>query len=728
MPQRYNQKTVNNFVKGLITEAGEMTFPDGASVDELNCELKRDGSRRRRLGVSKEQSFVDSTFTVSSTEVIHSGSWTNVAGISGLEFLVIQKGHHLYFYNKAELPYSNTQKSFNIDLQTYEYAGSSGAENYKCQFASLQGYLVVSSGGIDTIYIEYTESTDSISVSTISHRVRDFEWQGAKETYDTAGASSLSGSSLYLRKYDAFNSAWSGSSGESAYSTWQSANSSNHPPITHPWFSGKDSSNSFSASEWSKVYSGTSIAGNGHYILDFFTKNRKQYVTGSSAYLPDEVETSRFKSVAAFAGRIFYAGLESGQNSGAILFSKVIENEKDFGTCYQVNDPTAEYLSDLLATDGGVIQINSAVNIKFLYPFQTSLFVFAENGVWQIIGVDGIFSASAYALNKVSDVGIDSAQSFVSVEGIPIWWSRYGIHTMQFDQVSGQASEQNISLPTIQSYWDDISSASKEDCFGVYDSIGKEIYWFYKTEDETNANKYNEVLVLDVALQAFYPWRISDQTSNTDYVAGATFYPSFGAEELELEVVTTAGDDVVTSAGDNVVSTQIRQFTRDTAAVVLLIVDGSTGYMTMGGFTDTSFYDWGDANYESYAETGYDFIGDAVLKKNAPYVAVYSRLTEEGFTFTGSAYEPIRPSSLLVSAAWDFDRDFPAGQQAYRLKYPVVVDEDNLDVYNYPESVITTRLKVRGHGRSMRVKFSSEEGKDFVLIGWSMIQAANTRF
>jgi len=709
MPQRYNQKTVNNFVKGLITEAGEMTFPDGASVDELNCELKRDGSRRRRLGVSKEQSFVDSTFTVSSTETVNSGAWTNVAGISGLEFLVIQKGHHLYFYNKAELPYSNTQKSFSIDLQTYEYAGSNGAENYKCQFASLKGYLVVSSGGIETIYIQYDEAADSISVSTILHTVRDFEWQGDTSTY----YSSISIPDLsfnFARQYDAKNCGWGATNAPSYVGK----------PLTMPWYAGKDSNNDYSSTEWDKVYSGTSLTANGHNLVGFFAKFRDNLST--------ERIYSRFKCVEAFSGRAFYAGLESEKHSGTILFSKVIENDPDFGACYQVNDPTAEYFSDLLATDGGEIRIPDCVNIKRLYAFRTSLYIFAENGVWSISGVDGVFSAAAYSVNKVSDVGIDSPQSFVPVEGIPIWWSRYGIHAMKFDEVSGIASEQNISLPTIQSYWNNIPSASKSDCFSVYDSIGKEIYWFYKTEDETNANKYNEVLVLDAALQAFYPWRISDQTSNTDYVAGATFYPSFGAQELELEVVTTAGADVVTSAGDNVVSTQTRQFTRDTAAAVLLIVDGSTGRMTMGGFTDTSFYDWGDANYESYAETGYDFIGDAVLKKNAPYLAVYSRLTEEGFTFTGSSYEPIRPSSLLVSAAWDFDRDFPAGQQAYRLKYPVVVDEDNLGVYNYPESVITTRLKVRGHGRSMRVKFSSEEGKDFVLIGWSMIQAANTRF
>ena len=54
MPQSLNQKTVNNFVKGLITEAAELTFPEGASVNELNCDLRRDGSRRRRESLTLE--------------------------------------------------------------------------------------------------------------------------------------------------------------------------------------------------------------------------------------------------------------------------------------------------------------------------------------------------------------------------------------------------------------------------------------------------------------------------------------------------------------------------------------------------------------------------------------------------------------------------------------------------------------------------------------------------
>ena len=50
MPSQSKQEqVVNTFVKGLVTEAGEMTFPENASVDELNCDLRRDGTRRRRL-------------------------------------------------------------------------------------------------------------------------------------------------------------------------------------------------------------------------------------------------------------------------------------------------------------------------------------------------------------------------------------------------------------------------------------------------------------------------------------------------------------------------------------------------------------------------------------------------------------------------------------------------------------------------------------------------------
>ena len=45
------EKLYRSFVKGLITEASPLTFPENASIDEKNFVLNRDGSRSRRLGV-----------------------------------------------------------------------------------------------------------------------------------------------------------------------------------------------------------------------------------------------------------------------------------------------------------------------------------------------------------------------------------------------------------------------------------------------------------------------------------------------------------------------------------------------------------------------------------------------------------------------------------------------------------------------------------------------------
>ena len=714
MAQSLSQKTTNTFIKGLITEAGELTFPEGASVDELNCDLRRDGSRRRRLGVATETSAVYSSFTLSDTELVTTGTWQNVGGLADLEFLVFQKGATLYFYNKSTAPYSEQLYSDSISLATYEISSGS-ASLYKCQFASINGTLVVSSEGINTIVISFDNSASpKFTASAIAFKIRDFEWQGDVTGYDAAATTTAS------RTYDTKNSGWVGTKGAAALSTWSAANSSNYPPLTHPWYAGKDSSNDFSASEWDKVFAGSTLTANGHYIIDFFNRVRSGLST--------EVINTRFKSVTSFSGRVFYAGIAASEHTGTVLFSKVVDNNNDLGKCYQQNDPTAEYFADLLATDGGYISIPDAINIQRLYAYQSSLFVFAENGVWAITGVDGVFSASSYGINRVSSVGILNPESFVEAEGIPFWWSRFGIHTLQTDPTSGQGKEQNLTISTIQTRWDSITTEQKSKVTAIYDSISKKIYWSYPNAGETVASKLNNFLILDLALQAFVPWTISDQASSTDSVVGLAFYSGFGADfNVDVRSGTDGVNDVL-AGSDDVVATSTSGFTTGDPALVLLIRKGSDSKVTMGSFSSTTFLDWGDTNYTSFAETGYDFVGDLITKKNAPYIAIYTRLTEEGFNYTGSAYESIRPSSLLVSAAWDFNDTFSATQQAYRLKYPIVVNPSDLTSFPYPEDVITTRLKIRGHGRSVRLKYSSEQGKDFILLGWGIVQGRNTRF
>jgi hypothetical protein len=621
---------------------------------------------------------------------------------------------------RASAPYSDNQLTQTVNLATYEVAGSVGAANVKCQFASLKGALIVASPAIETIYIERDNITEVLSVNLISFKIRDFEWQGTKADYSTGIAT---GSITDVRKYDTYNSGWVDTKGAAALATYIAAKTE-YPPLNLPWYAGKDASGDFSVTEWEKIYSGTSLIGNGHYILNFFSKDRT--TASGIAGLPTEIETSRFKSVAAFAGRVFYAGLESSKNSGSILFSPLIDNLGDLGLCYQINDPTSEDISDLLDTDGGRIIIPDAVNIKYLYAYGANLYVFADNGVWSINGVDNVFRATEYSIQSISSVGILSAETFVEAEGIPFWWSKFGIHALTFDQVSGLAKEENISVGTIQTFWDDISQDSKSRVTALYDRINKEIYWTYPEDGETNVNKFNKFLILDTVLQAFYPWTVSDEATNTDYIMGFSFYSGFGSDQLILDVVSGA-DDVISNS-DDVISTQYTDYITGDPAIVLLIRDGATGKVTMGTFSSNTYLDWGTTNYSSYAEAGYDFKGDLFYQKTSPYVITYMRTTETGWTGDEIAgYEPINPSSLFVSSFWDF-KSTPSSvaQQAYRFKtMPVVGD---LNTWDYPSSVISTRLKLRGKGRSTRLRFESEQGKDFILLGYGVIDASNQRY
>lgn len=708
MAQRIGQKTVNTFIKGLITEAGEMTFPEGASTDELNCQLNRDGTRSRRLGVEVEaNNTVEASVTALDTEVYSTNIWKNAGGQAGFDLLVVQHGSTLSLYSTSSEPFSNGFTGSTIDLTAFEFSGSTGSGSVRVEATSINGHLVVVSPAINPFYATLDGSV--VSTTEINIKVRDFEWLGDTTTYYTANSSP----DIY-RQYDARNTGWGQGGGPADYTK----------PLTHPWYAGKDADGNYSSSEWGKIYGGNTLTGNGHFLLNFFAKDRSA-VSGVSG-LSTEVESTRFQAVAAFGGRVFYGGLTSTKNSGKVLFSKQLDNISEAGRCYQQNDPTAEDFSDLLDTDGGVILIPDAMNIQKLYTLGGSLFVFAENGIWSITGVDNVFRATEYSIQKVTSVGITNPEAFVDVEGIPLWWSKQGIHTFNFESVTGRPSEQNLSISTIQTFFDDIDNSAKANTIGVYDAINKRVFWFYPDNNESSVHKKSNILILDIALQAFYPWKVSDDTTNGYEIVGAVYMTGQGSDYIDSQVVAGAGlgDTVVASSlSDNVIVPELSFLAESNAAIVLLVDTGAG--LTMATFRDKTFKDWGSENYDSYAETGYDFVGDSILKKAAPYLLTYCRVTEEGWDGNGN---PIRPSSLLVSAYWDFSKNAStSAQQAYRYKKAPVATGNSND-FGYPETVISTRLKVRGSGRSMRLRFESEEGKDFVLIGYGIVQGANQRF
>ena len=715
MPQSLIQRTVNTFVKGLITEASELTFPENASVDELNCSLERDGTRRRRNAVTLETSAVTSGAVIPEGAVFQTATWSNVAGQTNLEFLVVQNGKDITFYEKALNPLSAQEvSSASVDLSTYSAINNLSPSEERIQVTSLNGVLVVASPAINTIYLEYDAagSPNKITATVIAFKERDFEWQGSVAEV-TDEYFEESGSPTNQRKYDTENVGWIGTKGAAALTTYGAPFV--YPALTHAWYSGKNANGVFKKDDWEEIYSGSSLAAHGHYVLDVFNKVRTNSI-------PTEVETGRFRSVAAYAGRIFYAGIDSAENGGKVYFSRLTENIRDIGNCYQVNDPTSEMISDLLDTDGGVVSIPDAHNIRKLYVLGAALIVFAENGVWSVAGVDNVFRATEFSITQISDVGIVNENTFTVGGGVPIWWAKTGIYAIQAGD-GGTPTASNLSLSTIQTLWNAIPNEKKAQAFVEYDQINQRIYWFYPDKDENIDYKYNNILVLDLALQAFHPWKVTDGAAG-HYIVGTSYFSGLGSTSTETQVVN--GVDTIINGSDTVVATLYRDFLQGETEIKLLVRSGVDSKMTVARFSGDTYLDWGDADYSSFAEASYDFMGSMGTFKNAPYVTTYMRVTEEGYVVAGAGYDFINPSSCKMSVSWNLNKVGSTPREIYKLKDVPVVDPNDLSSIHYPTNTVVTKSKVRGRGRSMKLRFESTTGKDFHLVGYEVIGAKNS--
>jgi hypothetical protein len=160
----------------------------------------------------------------------------------------------------------------------------------------------------------------------------------------------------------------------------------------------------------------------------------------------------------------------------------------------------------------------------------------------------------------------------------------------------------------------------------------------------------------------------------------------------------------------------------------MLVRTDDSNKITFAEFTNTGMLDWGSANYSSYVEGGYDFMGDLTTKKNTVYMTTYCKITEDSIVGTdGAGYDFERPSSCKVSTYWDFKTSpSQTAQEAYRLKeLPIPTQAGN---FTYPKTVTVSRLRLRGRGRTMRVRFESTTGYDFHLLGYDVISAKKGMF
>jgi len=727
MVQELKQTPVSTFVRGLITEASPLTFPENASVDENNCDLKRTGVRSRRKGIEFESSFSLSSFTFPKGTLVHSVTWENVSGQAGVEFEVVQVGNTLRFYDKSVSPISGSEKTFTVSLSAFNAANNESILESRISGSNINGNFIVVSPAIESFFIEYDADLDTITTTQINPKIRDFEFQGDISGYNDRISTSIVSD---VRKYDTYNAGWVDHTTSGADVLFGSdegfvTRTGNWPELTLPWFTSKLSDGRFSFSQFGRLGGGNSLLGNGHFILSLYNKDRS--TASSVPNLPIVIESSRFSTTVGFAGRAWFAGLKSSKNGSKIFFTRVIESFVQIGNFYQEADPTAETISDLIDSDGGVINIPSASNIRALFEWSNSLIVFAENGVWEISGIDGVFKATEFSVARLNGAsGITNVAALVNAEGTPFWWGIDGIYTITPNTdltVAASTQGTNISLSTVQTFWEAIDGDQRNDAVGNYDGINNRVFWLYGNDSVTRY-KYNKVLIMDVPLQAFYPWEFEDESSNTNYVVGMSYFSGLGAttETLDVEENTVQ----VEANSVDVVVTQSIPTALGTTEIKFLVRDGDTGKLSFATVTSLTFLDWTTEDYLSFAEAGYDFEDDMTTYKHGVYVTTYFDITETGFSgneTTGYAF--LNPSSCLMSAFWDLKRSSSSSQQAYRFLIPIVVDTGNLSSFAYPFESVITRNRIRGRGRNLKLRFESTTGKDFQLQGYEVINAKN---
>lgn len=839
MPKQGQRTDKLSFTGGFNTEANIVNFPPDYTIDESNFELKLDGSRERRLGLSIERPSFPSAnvFTNNHSYYI----WRNVASSTNLSFLVIQDSNELYLFDIEKTPLINNYKcSCVLD----SFSGN------VCSYASVDGKLVVVDGDeqiaictydIDTNSISVTysrllvrdqwgveEKVSSISVSrtlTSSFEVNEFGTGTQSVTFKTAFNVTpnisfeanntlvsfvLLSSNAYgftvqyeippysiqktiitwkavgtineasessdrqrvsenvYRRYNLQNQGWYISRKNQdgnlvdPISYFASGHSNLLPAANESVYTGLQYqagywNGSSWTTPWERMYNymyddsmesaDTKIA-KGAYIIDLLNRGQgrrqasseasSRYGTSVVSVPLDDKTVGGPTCVCDFSGHVFFGGFNgtvvSGDNrspnlASFVAFSRLVKSISDINKCYQEGDPTSRESHDLVDTDGGLIRISGAEKILYMRVCNKGMLIFAANGVWLLLGgSDYGFSATNYKVQKLTEFGSISRDSIIGEDSSIFYWGEDGIYQIAPDQF-GDLQVNKISLTTIQTFFNNIPYENRFKVRGAYDSIAKKARWIF----ESNLN-YSDELILDLQLKAFTKNRFYHTLTESRII---TPIPLVSPNYISYDTTSSSRNSY---SHIYLVATQDKYFTYVTDDDGNIVYDAygepvidKTLYQygfTFGKCTNTDFRDFYELDNlgkdaKAYLITGCNTAGDSGVAKQIPYLILYFKKTETQNDVEG----PTNESSCLVSSRWDWSNSSNSHRwsspfQGYRIRQPVLLTYDNLDISDY--DVVVTKNKIRGRGKSFAFHMETEEGKDCKLLGWNITLNGNS--
>lgn len=743
---------VNQFVGGLNTEANPLSFPVASSIDEVNMDFGRDGSRIRRNGFDLEVGYIAATAPIDLQEASTLGRnqfrWENPGGYNNAEFMVVQIGNYVAVHDLNILPVSTTP-TFSQTFATDTFSNTYG-------FASVDGILVIATGESEVHTLTY-DGTD-ISSATSPLLIRDlFGVQSILSGVDLNAPENvqlrpvtlpkkhlynLRNQTFALPRVDSennldlvdpvkeFSDAVIADIGSALYPS----NADNAVKFT---FADAERSSDreverFHGQTMYKSPPSNAKAPTGYFVINALSRGASRATAATSlentypaleelvSGLSEDRTPGGAKVLAQYAGRVWYGGFSSevvdGDSlsphmSAYILFSQVVQQSSSINLCYQASDPTSIEDPDLVDTDGGFIKIDGAYNIKALIPVDSSLFVLAENGIWRVVGTDeNTFTATGYSVYKISDRGCLSTTSAVTNGSSLVYWAEDGIYSVGKDDLGSWAGN-NLTQDTIQTHYDSIDSGYKELAVGYYDANNTTIRWLWGPPDGSEDTCHELIFNLR------YPAFTKNEVVLPAGVGGISSVVGGQSPNsaLTLDVTDSLGA-VVTASGESV-TTKPQTIRRGvtTAYYTIILSYGNNPTYTFGRYNrEDTPYDWSrlGSPTDSPAKlvTGSVSGGDARLRKDVPYLTIY---------FHQGGDDDL-DSQCILTTQWNWSPDYTGGKwSSPRQVYRKQRDSNS-------GGILATRNKIRGSGRAVAFRMESVEGFGMRIYGWEFNIEATT--
>jgi len=234
------------------------------------------------------------------------------------------------------------------------------------------------------------------------------------------------------------------------------------------------------------------------------------------------------------------------------------------------------------------------------------------------------------------------------------------------------------------------------------------IYRSYGSATVTDEYDFDRALTYNVLTKAFYPWSFANHAVKINAIGA---YATLATSKADVPSVDDEGFPILDSHLEPVVTRE--NVTNSTASVFKYFCTYTSGTDFIGTFAeayDDTFVDFNTIDgagqdYDSYIVTGYRLDGKADKKFQSNYVTVYFRSRDEG--------------ALDVQAVWNSANSTTSGY--WGQKQRISVDSTRKRDFD------SRKIKARGNGKVLQLKFSSVTGKPFELAGWAITETINSR-